>query len=476
MSFFDGENFKIEKHLNNQYLIYCAISVLEPPPLDSDIPPPLDDKLRDNDFELEDEDIIEDVRFELPELPTDFNVFSSAATDDNITYSHPPPDFQSFVISSSPPPDAFSKDVEMVKNESPETYDVAKEKESFNTDEPFTPPEIESELDKKDFDTSRCSEDDDIRLNNVNDEITIVNTAVEGNKEDLPISLENIEKLEQEDVTKGESELDEDDDNDFNEFVTGTIETKFADALQTEDEFLGKDPEFDAFTTTFELKLEDIPDKVPELNLDDNDDDDFNDFETAIPVNRENIVFTQDETPQAAESNFEADFSAFNAFSEPKEDKTFDEFQNFKETGFASNNFEQTSTLPEDDDDDFGDFNDFTQPMEAPTVLTQPAPLELQPIVLSKANVNETIEMMFPSTTSSCSSENLELTNSDFSKEHHIIKSDNFVSKFNDFDSTLALGYLYTSSKSSQSLVKALGIDTRNIVSKAVITLTLIVC
>jgi hypothetical protein len=46
------------------------------------------------------------------------------------------------------------------------------------------------------------------------------------------------------------------------------------------------------------------------------------------------------------------------------------------------------------------------------------------------------------------------------------MKSDGIVKKLDDFDATFALGYHYNNSTASQIIVKALGIDTRNIVSK----------
>lgn len=449
--------------------------------MDCDIPPPLDEKLRDTDFELEDEDNIIDEenisRLELPELPTDFNVFSSTSTDDNLSYSHKPPDFESLAIPSSLPPDGFNQVVDNGQSESP--CDVAKEKESFKIDVVVSPHELES-IDKQLEGTSIYSIDDvadaknkSVTANENTDENTSGSTAVSSEAEvnkDIPAeiiatALGNVQEREQEAVThnddNGEQINDHGDSDDFNEFVAGAKESnESADAFKTE-ELLGEEHE----DILVEAQLEDIAEPIPELNLDEDQDDDFNDFETAIPVNRqvESYANIKDEKAEPAEFQFEADFSAFNAFTEPAEEKSFEEFQEFKATGFDSKNDELKSTL-QDNDDDFGDFNDFTQASGEAPALNQRAKSELQSIELAKTeNVISIIEMMFTPTTSSAKPELV--ASSGCAKEYQNIESDNFVSKFKDFDSMLALGYLYTSSKASQSLVKALGIDTRNIVS-----------
>lgn len=169
--------------------------------------------------------------------------------------------------------------------------------------------------------------------------------------------------------------------------------------------------------------LTECPQDAFQFNYD--DDDDFNDFETAIPVHR--TIETQSsvtsfEAPQD-EFRFEADFSAFN---------------------------EQT-----ENDDDFGDFNDFeTAPMASNDVKQLEHSIEF----VKPSNVGGLIGDMFP--------KDEEINEPLESNEiHENMKHDEIVKKLDDFEATLALCYHYNNSSASQILVKALGIDTRNIVS-----------
>jgi hypothetical protein len=362
--------------------------------LDSDIPPPLDDKIRDNDFDL-DEEIIEDNLanncFELPELPTDFNVFSSASTDDNISYSHPPPELNSFVIAASPPPDS--------EDDKKEECDVAREKESSSDVSQVLGDQMEGGDDREEGKASGRVKEEEIS--------------------EIPEDLSTeVDKSEEEAV-----EVKAANDDDFDDFVSGV--------------------EAEPQVNITEEKFEESPEHIPQLKLDD-EDDEFNDFESATVASQPPVQIIQKtvEEPAPQVVQFEADFSSFNAFQDAGEDESaFDDFQESKvTTGVVESQL--------DDDDDFGDFSDFTQ-----------APASIQTTVEKPADVNGILGMMFPAT------ETVETATTIVKADDQVIKSDSFVNKFNDFDSTLALGYLYNSSKASQTLVKALGIDTRNIVS-----------
>lgn len=436
--------------------------------------------MKENEFDLEENDemIIEDE--ELPELPTDYNVFSSVSTDDNLSYSHPPP-FSNFIPDTSPPPDNDPiVENNFDKSESPEPSDVAKEKESCEIDYVGSQHQVDqvaSVDDKLDAISNHsldnnlvveqlvCDEIDDKKafvspslpyLDDKIDDSSSKDLAVQGS--DLQSNDdENRNEISLEDK-KLEPEIEFDDFNEFIEAVPSESQLESSNAL-TREEVHEDNSELDDFTSFSNLN---IPEPIPELA--DDVDDDFNDFETAIPSNRQveqlqTFVTSKEENPAPLEFQFEADFSSFNAFSEPSDEPTFDEFQDFKAAGFSNS----IKDLEDNDDDDFGDFSDFTQ-APAPIAI-QTTHLEVQPIAFVKPeNVNGIIDMMFPPTTST-SQVKSEALDDDYTSEQQVIKSDNFVNKFNDFDSTLALGYLYNNSKASQTLVKALGIDTRNIVS-----------
>lgn len=419
--------------------------------MDCDVPPPLDDKLRENDFDLDEEEIIiEDNRnseLELPELPTDFNVFSSVATDEHVSYSHSPPVLE---FESSPPSDDHRMVDECNKSDSPVTCDVAKEKESFSDNDVVSQRDVEqikrNEKESNDLSIGEntvitCAQVSTVKpgTNDDDSSSTAVLEAINSVNDDISPNSDVKSRRDIKSNAIVDQSATADDDDDFQEFVEADPIDETPETIKTEEPDVELD-DLKEFTAH-----DDIPEPIPELRLD--EDDDFNDFETAIPANR--IVQVTDLEPPANMA-FEADFSAFDAFSATTECS----FNEHPASGLAEAPTLNSQFNDDNEDDDFGDFNDFTQASPS-------APSNSQPVALVKpANVNGILDMMFPS--SSCSSEKLD----DCASDQTVIKGDNFVSKFNDFDSTLALGYHYSNSKASQTLVKALGIDTRNIVSR----------
>ncbi|XP_041760859.1 uncharacterized protein LOC121587781 isoform X2 [Anopheles merus] len=111
----------------------------------------------------------------------------------------------------------------------------------------------------------------------------------------------------------------------------------------------------------------------------------------------------------------------------------------------------------DDDDDDFGEFSDFKQPeatVSAPALSTATS----LP-TFSMESVQKLLEAMFPSAV-------LEPVGTDTGQQavaaNHIPTS-KLHTQLQDFDNTSALGYQYSKSSSSKTLVTALGIDSRNI-------------
>lgn len=412
------------------------------------------------------------------------------STDENLSYSHPPP-FSNFISESSPPPDDQPVvETKCDKSESPTKCDVAKEKESCEIDCVVSQHQVVqvASYDNKLHAVSTYSSDNELVIEHsevppmsdeIDDEKTFINTsAVCSFEEDVDIpcikeftaesDLQSNDDENRDETISIEDRKPEPEDDEFKEFVEASpseTHVEPSDAFKSK-EILGKISDNSEEFVTFSSP--DIPEPIPELKLDD-DDGDFSDFETAIPANRlieqgQSFAINKEEIEAPVEFQFEADFSAFNAFSEPaNESSSFDEFQDFKASGFDNSIKDLKNQLEEDDDDDFGDFSDFTQASAAiaiePTAHSEPVPF------VKPENVTGIVDMMFPTTPSSSFHEKTEALDGDYTSEQQVIKSDNFVNKFNDFDSTLALGYLYNNSKASQTLVKALGIDTRNIVS-----------
>lgn len=191
-------------------------------------------------------------------------------------------------------------------------------------------------------------------------------------------------------------------------------------------------------------------------------------------------------------SDFNADFGQFATFDDadivqenftstniptPPSDPTkqCDKIENF-----TTNTFDNDVGVDydDDDDDDFGEFSDFQQ--------TQP-PVQTQPIVQKettnsndsnvlldseniKLNINSVLSTIFPmsDTTDNLSSASVSTTgyhqdcNIYYDKEHFV---NNLTTQLKNVENSNALAHQWAKSTSKTVLVKALGIDSRNIVS-----------
>jgi hypothetical protein len=414
--------------------------------LDYEIPPPLDDKIRDNDFDLEDEIIIEDnistTNLELPDLPSDYNVYSSTSIED-------PPEIPSIHNSIR----SLSSSSERIDEKEIETHsDVAQKKES----------------DTKSYDDDSTDVDVIVRVESDVDVVVVVEKKIESSS-----TVECDDEIGERTEPEGSSEVNEltvtkvEDRNENFKSNNEWDEVKNRKESAGDSKTENSEDDFDDFTE-FQATHTDIPEPVPELsfeNSNEDEDDDFNDFESAIPSNRQiELVQKFDEKVTISEVAFEADFSGFNAFSNETKDD-FDDFQDFSsaqpEIKTVQNSINQLAqNIDDDDDDDFGEFSDF-KAAEAPTNIDY-YPTHSK-FLMKPNNVSETFNMMFPN-----EGDVEEVSHETVKDELNVLKfkSDNFVSKFNDFDETIALGYQYNNSKASQTLVKSLGIDTRNIVSE----------
>lgn len=383
----------------------------------------------------EDEEIDDQIntKLDLPELPQTFNVWAgSMSADDSSSRSHPPSDFSPFTFSpfDEPPDDCFG-----IVNESSQGDVFNKEKEIVK------PPQTSINRDKRSISPPLNGSD---LKNDLEQTINFIEPYIDpsvdpaNNLTSNEVKIVNEEQLQLDNgIHDCKLENDLEDEDRFSDLNAIKLEVESLD-LKTENIQQIDEPFSDHSYQNFN-----IPEAMAELTLDDDDGDDFNDFETAFPVDRlvENIEiqrFSSQLEHGASETDFVADFSEFNTFSN-SEVITND-------TAFAA-----STEILKEDDDDFGDFSEFTQ-----------APVAISAVVAvtKPSNVCGVLHMMFPN----AYAEEESLNKTDFAKEQSALRTDGFVSKFNDFDSTLALGYLYSNSNASQTLVKALGIDTRNIV------------
>ncbi|XP_062535262.1 mucin-3B isoform X1 [Armigeres subalbatus] len=110
----------------------------------------------------------------------------------------------------------------------------------------------------------------------------------------------------------------------------------------------------------------------------------------------------------------------------------------------------------DDDDDDFGDFNDFKQPeatAESPVVSTSRSALFTPEGILSIIS-----GMFLPGVT-----EDNHNDTGQAAPWVDLLKRNKVHNELNDMDATQALSYQYLNSESNKSLIRALGIDSRNI-------------
>lgn len=161
-------------------------------------------------------------------------------------------------------------------------------------------------------------------------------------------------------------------------------------------------------------------------------DDDFADFEAVIPSDRKMDNQFVEHTIESQSNEFAVDFASFESETKFQEPETTHE--------------EQKPQVIEDDDD-FDDFNDFKS---ADVVFQSHSDFS----VAKPSNLNSTLEFMFPQTGEYESIE-----------EHLESLGRKFLANLSDTDSMSALEYQYSSSKTSLSLIRSLGIDNRNVVS-----------
>lgn len=192
--------------------------------------------------------------------------------------------------------------------------------------------------------------------------------------------------------------------------------------------------------------------------------------ETSAKSNREETVFEADFSQAhlpPLESNFasytkETDIPRTDTLETNDEqndfDDDFEEFQDFttaKDTKIESGkqNIEEKIVVAEEDDD-FGDFNDFQESGGTSGAVPQTPPINPEKINDKLKNV---LEAMFP--VSDILSANLGGDSSTFPK----ISDNDLTTNLREIDSAKALEYQWLRSNVKNSLVKSLGIDSRNI-------------
>lgn len=183
--------------------------------------------------------------------------------------------------------------------------------------------------------------------------------------------------------------------------------------------------------------------------------------ETVCSIEKINCDETNNE-----EIHFEADFSAFEAHF-PINEIVINQIDQLKENEGKEEKINQVELVlgDDDDDDDFGDFNDFNDFTQEQERVIEAIKEDTQiPIViplLKPDDISSIIDHMFP--------HKKDIQDVSLNTESIILKAfmDNVVQYLKDVDTTLALNYDYKDSSTNHILIKALGIDERNIVGHA---------
>ncbi|XP_070502971.1 uncharacterized protein Afti isoform X2 [Chironomus tepperi] len=414
----------------------------EPPQLDCDLPPPDEEinkrREHENDFDLDDEEISSYNR----------TINEHSTITNNVLH----------LYDSSPPP----------------VDDFFIHKTSYEADD-LEIPDINADIDEIEniHHHPVSAEVNDLEIIVPKDE-TITEKVIN------PPNLESTEKIEIQPSIEHKNELELTSNNNGDIKDTTSIVNDFIleDLPEDDDAGWGDDLE-----TTVVNKLEELPEeqRIEEENLqnindnvddDDDDFDNFNDFEQAIPIDRhieQQISIEKTVVEEPNEFQFEADFSAF----EVNFDNQFQSFSNSNEGQEFHTSIEKTSTViddetflnetnndNDDDDDDFGDFNDFEHQGPSQETLVPPQEIQLTHQTLSildDSEVKTILSEMFPTNQ----------IDADDSTIYPIIHKDkgneNDMKIVNDVESTFALSYDYKDSSTNHILIKALGIDERNI-------------
>ncbi|KAG5670430.1 hypothetical protein PVAND_000695 [Polypedilum vanderplanki] len=415
-----------------------------PPPLNLDYDDENSSKLEDADFNSDiDNEIIE--TSEIPGIPQ-HHFYSSS----------PPPDDDYFANDSNddlPPVDDFSTSLdcdEIVKTEETIVKNEVEikqidEKQKINVDESVT--HISTEIVE--------SAQEPIKIESLK-------TSVNENDDDNSDKL-NYECFKAEDINKSET-------------TYANSETfKVQDAEQEEEEFQFESFKATTVTTSTNELSKDHFESFKEKGFNESDEFIFESFQGVSDIKecpeeeKEKVEQFQFNEPISLHQednyiHFEADFSNFEAaFPIQETTSTNMQINHSIQSNQESSSISRQIMLEvdDDDDDDFGDFSDFTQ---ATTTIVTKTENESQPSILTtKPDIGKIIDQSFPYEKIEGEEEELQQQQQKDVAKVLNLHLDNLMKYLKDIDVTLALNYDYKDSCTHNLLVKALGIDRRNI-------------
>ncbi|XP_068154114.1 uncharacterized protein Afti isoform X2 [Drosophila tropicalis] len=187
-----------------------------------------------------------------------------------------------------------------------------------------------------------------------------------------------------------------------------------------------------------------IQNAAPAINDDvavnDDDDDDFGDFAdfSAAPPAPMPALAASVTIPNASEP----------VHTQPED--RFDDFQEFTSPAHVKNELDDND---DDDDDDFGDFSEPPPPPHLSAVVPPPPPPAPKHLGINE-RIKPVLEAMFPSTA---------ISQIDEAVGHSQLLAQRKPLNFGAIEQAQALNYQWVNSEMRHSLVRSLGIDSRNI-------------
>lgn len=180
----------------------------------------------------------------------------------------------------------------------------------------------------------------------------------------------------------------------------------------------------------------------------------------------------QDEFRDEMNIEFNADFGQFATFDDVNAVETLNSASASASAAILphpSEPCDNTEPAFEDDDDEFGEFSDFQQTpaVETAAVTHQDVTKDAANVLLDseniKLNLSSILDTIFPSEGNGDGTTGIRSDNVSYDKQQFI---NNLTAQLRNVENSNALSHQWAKSTSKTVLVKALGIDSRNIVSE----------
>lgn len=278
------------------------------------------------------------------------------------------------------------------------------------------------------------------------------------------------------------SRFDDNTENDFTDFTTASNERSAVLEVPTAND-VSFDDDFAHIESTPSADSNFVSQSKTDFATFDADFSKFDSFPASFPAATTTTTATFDEPTGSVPKDTTDAAKEETVLHEPiakKEDDfdgdDFDDFQEFAtfpaETTHTSKPTEaivKTHEPPIDggvsDDDDFGDFSDFKQSdgtssaeAVAAAATTSVAPTS-RSYLFQPESILSIISGMFPT----CATEDNQDDTGQVVHWTNLLQRNKVHNELNDMDATQALSYQYPNSESNKSLIRALGIDSRNI-------------